>query len=83
MRDWSDESCVKFLKNCWKAISEEIGKVIIVDVVLELENNGLFDDAGLVFDLVMIVHTSSGKERAELEWKKVLEGFFTTISSKF
>ena len=47
MRDWSNESCVKFLKNCWKAISEEIGKVIIVDVVLELENNGLFDDTGL------------------------------------
>nr|POE68422.1 (r,s)-reticuline 7-o-methyltransferase [Quercus suber] len=67
MHDWSDESCVKILKNCRKAISEETGKVIIVDVVLELEDNGLFDDTGLVFDLVIIAHTSGGKERAELE----------------
>ena len=72
MHDWSDESCVKILKNCRKAILEETGKVIIVDVVLEPEGNDLFDDTSLVFDLVMIAHTS-GKERTELEWKKVLE----------
>ena len=47
MHDWSNESCVKILKNFWKAISKETGKVIIVDVVLELEDNGLFDDTGL------------------------------------
>ena len=47
MHDWSDESCVKILKNCQKAISKETGKVTIVDVVLELEDNGLFDDTGL------------------------------------
>ena len=47
MHDWSDESCVKILKNSRKAISEETGKVIIVDVVLELKDNGLFDDTSL------------------------------------
>ena len=47
MHDWSDESCVKILKNFRKAISKETGKVIIVDVVLELEDNGLFDHTGL------------------------------------
>ena len=73
MHDWSDESCVKILKNCRKAILKETGKVIIIDVVLEPEGNGLFDDTSLVFDLVMIAHTK-GKERTELEWKKVLEG---------
>nr|POE68432.1 (r,s)-reticuline 7-o-methyltransferase [Quercus suber] len=52
MHDWNDESCVKILKNCRKAIPEETGKVIIVDVVLQPEG---------------------GKERTELEWKKVLE----------
>ena len=55
----------RFWKIAEKEISKETGKFIIVAVVLELE--------GLVFDLVMIAHTS-GKERTELEWKKVLEG---------
>ena len=73
MHDWNDESCVKILKNCRKAIPEETGKVIIVDVVLQPEGNGLFDDTSLVFDLLMIAHSSGGKERTELEWKKVLE----------
>ncbi|XP_030928290.1 xanthohumol 4-O-methyltransferase-like isoform X1 [Quercus lobata] len=73
MHDWNDESCVKILKNCRKAIPEETGKVIIADVVLQPEGNGLFDDTCLVFDLLMIAHSSGGKERTELEWKKVLE----------
>ena len=74
MHDWSDEICVKILKNCRKAIPEESGKVIIVDVVLQPDGNGLFDDTGLMFDLLMLAHTSGEKERTELEWKKVLEG---------
>ncbi|KAM4103828.1 hypothetical protein ACJW30_06G108500 [Castanea mollissima] len=73
MHDWNDESCVKILKNCRKAIPEESGKVIIVDVVLQPEGDGLFDDTCLAFDLLMIAHSSGGKERTELEWKKVLE----------
>ena len=36
----------------------------------------MFDEIGLVLDLVMIAHTS-GQERDELEWKKILaEGGF-------
>ncbi|KAL0001878.1 hypothetical protein SO802_015659 [Lithocarpus litseifolius] len=61
MHDWSDEICVKILKNFRKVISKETGKVIIIDVVLEPEGNDLFDDTGLTFDLVMIAHTS-GKD---------------------
>ncbi|XP_061994403.1 xanthohumol 4-O-methyltransferase-like [Rosa rugosa] len=73
MHDWSDSDCVKILKNCRKAIPERSGKVIIVDVVLEPNGDGMFDDTGLVFDLLMIAHTSGGKERTESEWKKILE----------
>ncbi|KAI8010902.1 Xanthohumol 4-O-methyltransferase [Camellia lanceoleosa] len=73
MHDWNDEDCVNILKNCWKATPEKTGKVIIIDVVLNPEGDGIFDDIGLVFDLLMIAHNSGGKERAELEWKKVLE----------
>ncbi|XP_050382992.1 (R,S)-reticuline 7-O-methyltransferase-like [Argentina anserina] len=73
MHDWSDNDCVKILKNCWKAIPERTGKVIIADIVLEPNGAGMFDDTGLVFDLLMIAHTLGGKERTESEWKKILE----------
>ncbi|KAI8018644.1 Xanthohumol 4-O-methyltransferase [Camellia lanceoleosa] len=73
MHDWNDEGCVNILKNCRKAIPKKTGKVIIIDVVLNPEGDGMFDDTRLVFDLLMIAHSSSGKERTELEWKKLLE----------
>ncbi|KDP24163.1 hypothetical protein JCGZ_25820 [Jatropha curcas] len=73
MHDWGDDDCVKILKNCRKAIPEKKGKVIIVDIVLKPEGNDLFDDTGLVFDLLMIAHSSGGKERTEAEWKILLE----------
>ncbi|KAF2283209.1 hypothetical protein GH714_043541 [Hevea brasiliensis] len=49
------------------------GRLSIVDVVLKPEGDDLFDDTGCVFDLLMIAHSSGGKERTELEWKKLLE----------
>ncbi|KAK9180052.1 hypothetical protein WN943_029259 [Citrus x changshan-huyou] len=73
LHNWSDEACVKILKNCRKAIPEKTGKVIIIDVILQPDGQGLFDDAGYAFDLVMMVNTAGGKERTELEWKKLLE----------
>ena len=73
LHDWGDEHCIKILKNCRKAISKKIGKVIIVDIILEKDNNDLFDETRVVYDLVMMAHTSGGKERTELEWKKLLE----------
>ncbi|EXB37024.1 (RS)-norcoclaurine 6-O-methyltransferase [Morus notabilis] len=78
MHDWMDEDCVKILKNCRKAVPEKSGKVIIVDVVLDLKGNGLFDDMGLILDLLMAAHSLGGKERTEKEWKKILkEGGFS------
>ncbi|KAK9150023.1 hypothetical protein Syun_008332 [Stephania yunnanensis] len=73
MHDWNDEECTKILKNCRKAIPKKGGKVVIVDLVLRPEGNGLFDSMGVVFDLLMIAHSSGGKERTENEWKKLLE----------
>ncbi|XP_048137840.1 xanthohumol 4-O-methyltransferase-like [Rhodamnia argentea] len=72
LHDWNDEDCVKILKNCKKAIPEKNGMVLIAEVVLQPEGDGLFDETGLVLDLLMITHTG-GKERSELEWKKILE----------
>ncbi|XP_010036413.2 xanthohumol 4-O-methyltransferase [Eucalyptus grandis] len=73
MHDWGDEDCIKILKNCRKAILEKKGKVIISDIVLKPKGDGMFDETGLVMDLVMMTHCSGGKERDELEWKKILE----------
>ncbi|RZC91073.1 hypothetical protein C5167_028905 [Papaver somniferum] len=73
MHDWSDENCVKILKNCYKAISKtKNGKVIIVDCVLQPDGNGLFDEAGVAFDLLMMV-IPGGKERTEVEWNNLLK----------
>ncbi|CAN6702178.1 unnamed protein product [Malus baccata var. baccata] len=73
MHDWSDNDCIKILKNCRKAIPEKSGKIIIVDIVLEPNGEGILDDTRLVFDLLMIAHTSGGRERTETEWKNILE----------
>ncbi|RZC75857.1 hypothetical protein C5167_000372 [Papaver somniferum] len=74
MHCWSDENCVKILRNCRKAISKtKNGKVIIVDCVLRPEGDGLFDETGLAFDLLMMVNTLGGKERTEIEWNILLK----------
>ncbi|XP_059452003.1 desmethylxanthohumol 6'-O-methyltransferase-like [Corylus avellana] len=73
LHNWSDEHCIKILENCRKAIPEKSGKVIIVDIVVEKDGNDLFDETRMVFDLTMMAYTAGGKERTELEWKKLLE----------
>ncbi|XP_015866530.3 desmethylxanthohumol 6'-O-methyltransferase-like [Ziziphus jujuba] len=72
IHDWTDEMCVEILKNCRKAIPENTGKLIIVDNVLELESDYVFKESHVLLDLIMMVITS-GKERTEAEWKKLLE----------
>ncbi|KAL0537118.1 hypothetical protein IC582_026088 [Cucumis melo] len=72
LHDWNDKECVKILENCKKAIPEKRGKVIIVEVVLNKEGKGAFDDTKFYFDLLMLAHTN-GKERTEKEWKTILE----------
>ncbi|MCD7462214.1 hypothetical protein HAX54_048010 [Datura stramonium] len=73
MHHWGDEDCVKILKNCRKAIPEETGKVIIVDAVLKLGGESLFDDMGFISDLAMIAYSNGGKIRSEDEWNKLLK----------
>nr|ACC63885.1 caffeic acid 3-O-methyltransferase [Populus trichocarpa] len=73
LHDWGDEDCVKILKNCRKAMPEKTGKLILVEIVLQPEGNGQFGDMGMVSDLVMFAHSTGGKERTELEWKKLLD----------
>ncbi|KAJ6859348.1 caffeic acid O-methyltransferase family protein [Populus alba x Populus x berolinensis] len=40
LHDWGDEYCVKILKNCRKAMPEKTGKLILLEIVLQPEENG-------------------------------------------
>nr|GEZ09861.1 desmethylxanthohumol 6'-O-methyltransferase-like [Tanacetum cinerariifolium] len=78
LHDWSDDDCIKILKNCRKAISKKTGKLIIVEIVQDPKGEDFFDDMRLTYDLVMFSHFSNGRERTELEWEKLLtEGGFS------
>nr|BAJ72588.1 7'-O-demethylcephaeline/cephaeline O-methyltransferase [Carapichea ipecacuanha] len=73
LHDWSDENCVKILKNCRKSIpvKDKGGKVIIIEGVVELEKNAGNEYAGLEnLDMEMLVLYNS-KERTKKEWAKL------------
>nr|DAD24630.1 TPA_asm: hypothetical protein HUJ06_026094 [Nelumbo nucifera] len=69
LHDWSDEHCLKLLKNCWKALPES-GKIIIVDLILpEAPGISMFSDAVFLADLVMLAQNPGGKERTFKEFE--------------
>lgn len=67
LHDWSDESCLKLLKNCYKALPEN-GKLVVVDALLpdQVEND---TSAKCLYqlDLIMMTVNPGGKERTEEE----------------
>ncbi|THU47859.1 hypothetical protein C4D60_Mb09t20090 [Musa balbisiana] len=69
LHDWSDEDCVKILKNCWKALTEN-GKVIVVECILPIVPEPTAKaQAVFQLDLYMLVCTNGGRERSEEEFK--------------
>ncbi|XP_048492838.1 (R,S)-reticuline 7-O-methyltransferase [Beta vulgaris subsp. vulgaris] len=81
LHNWTDEDCLKILKNCQKAVSEKKGKVIIVEVILRPERHEMFDDTAIALDILMMTNTIRGKERTEDEWMKLLkEAAFTSFN---
>ncbi|ONK57095.1 uncharacterized protein A4U43_C10F16570 [Asparagus officinalis] len=73
LHDWSDEECVKILKNCKEAIplKENGGKVIIIEMVMDSSIVGHeLAQTQFFFDVHMMVHTP-GKQRSEQVWKKI------------
>ncbi|KAK6118505.1 hypothetical protein DH2020_047772 [Rehmannia glutinosa] len=58
--DWSDESCLKFLKNCYEALPEN-GKIILAEFVLpEVPDNGLPTKNVVNVDLLMLAQAPGG-----------------------
>ncbi|CAH1453308.1 unnamed protein product [Lactuca virosa] len=78
LHNWSNDDCVKILKNCRKAIHVDTGKVIIVEIVQQPAQDDLVNDVHVSLDLVMSAYFSNGRERTEGEWKKLLgeSGFY-------
>ncbi|KAE9593595.1 putative caffeate O-methyltransferase [Lupinus albus] len=68
LHDWSDEQCLKLLKNCYKAIPEN-GKVIVVESILPMVPEET-DSAKFGFgsDLFMMTQNPGGKERTQQEF---------------
>ncbi|KAJ7550502.1 hypothetical protein O6H91_07G103900 [Diphasiastrum complanatum] len=71
--DWDEESCIKILQNCHKALPEG-GKVIIVEPILEPSGSkGLAERLAMDADLVLLTSTGEGRLRTHKQWKKRLE----------
>jgi hypothetical protein len=62
LHDWSDEHCIKILKNCSAAMNQK-GKVLVVDVVIQPGNDPGW---GKLLDIEMLI--IGGRERTKKEF---------------
>ncbi|KAF6154733.1 hypothetical protein GIB67_041194 [Kingdonia uniflora] len=72
LHDWGDEECINILRKCKEAIPKDGGKVIIVEAVIDEVEEHEFKDVRYVLDMVMMAHTSAGKERTQEDWTNIL-----------
>ncbi|KNA15947.1 hypothetical protein SOVF_093740 [Spinacia oleracea] len=72
--DWSDEHCLKFLKNCFASLPDH-GKVIVCEYILPVAPE-TSHAARTVFhvDAIMLAHNPGGKERTEQEFEALAKG---------
>ncbi|KAH0938665.1 hypothetical protein HID58_006126 [Brassica napus] len=65
LHDWTDEHCIKLLKNCWMSLPEK-GKVILVEMITPVEpkRDDFFSNIVFAMDLLMLTQCSNGKERS-------------------
>ncbi|KAL5731691.1 hypothetical protein ACHQM5_004395 [Ranunculus cassubicifolius] len=69
LHDWSDENCVKLLKNCYKALPDD-GKVIVVEGIVPVAaENDIAARALSLYDIAMMAQSPEGKERTEEEFE--------------
>ncbi|KAK8577256.1 hypothetical protein V6N13_122247 [Hibiscus sabdariffa] len=83
LHDWDDEECIKILKKCREAIPRDRGKIIIIQSVIEEDKDDKLEFVRLMLDMVMMAHTSKGRERTLQQWEYVLgEAGFTRFNVK-
>ncbi|KAE8077600.1 hypothetical protein FH972_016152 [Carpinus fangiana] len=72
--DWSDEHCLKLLKNCYDALPEN-GKVIVAECILPVApDTSLASKIVIHVDIIMLAHNPGGKERTEKEFEALAKG---------
>ncbi|KAG5036039.1 hypothetical protein JHK87_010949 [Glycine soja] len=72
--DWSDDHCLKFLKNCYEALPDN-GKVIVAECILPVAPDSSLATKGVVHgDVIMLAHHPGGKERTEEEFEALAKG---------
>ncbi|XP_050213089.1 caffeic acid 3-O-methyltransferase-like [Mercurialis annua] len=70
LRGWSDEHCLKLLKNCWEALPSTGGKVIIVESILPVvPENVVSSHTVFEQDVFMLTQLPGGKERSQQEYE--------------
>ncbi|KAK7837296.1 flavone 3'-o-methyltransferase 1 [Quercus suber] len=68
LHDWSDEYCLKLLKNCYNAIPND-GKVIVVEAVIPtIPNVSTSMKSTYQMDLFLMTQCTGGKERTKEEF---------------
>ncbi|XP_004306609.1 PREDICTED: caffeic acid 3-O-methyltransferase-like [Fragaria vesca subsp. vesca] len=74
LHDWSDEHCLKLLKNCYNAIPDN-GKVIVVEALLPVvpETSTAVKSTSQI-DVLMMTQNPGGKERTEQEFIALATG---------
>ncbi|BFG22296.1 hypothetical protein CerSpe_085700 [Prunus speciosa] len=74
LHDWSDEHCLKLLKNCYKAIPDN-GKVIVVEALLPaMPDTSTATKTTSQLDVIMMTQIPAGKERSEQEFMALATG---------
>lgn len=74
LHDWSNDQCLKLLKNCYDALPE-FGKVIIVEsVVPEFPDTDLVSKNIFKVDINMAMINIEGKERTVKEFEALARG---------
>ncbi|GAU45478.1 hypothetical protein TSUD_190970 [Trifolium subterraneum] len=68
LHDWSDEYCLKLLKNCYDAIPDD-GKVIVLEAFIPIvPENGYASQSNSQLDVLMMTQCPGGKEPTKQEF---------------
>ena len=68
LHNWSNEYCLKLLKNCYNAIPND-GKVIVVEAVIPtMPNISTSMKSTYQLDMFMMTQCTGGKERTQEEF---------------
>ncbi|KAK3194496.1 hypothetical protein Dsin_025806 [Dipteronia sinensis] len=74
LHDWSDEHCLRLLKNCYKSIPED-GKLIVVETIIpDFPEANTASKAAFQIDVLMMTQNPGGKERSRQEYMALATG---------